>query len=181
MPPRLAGPQAGSPAAPTPSRARPRRSGLPKTRAAPPPWPPPPPSPPGRPRPLPPLGPPPRATAPARADRRRARHGLRARERAGRPAGGRRTRVEALRRTIREHAWSPPGRRDPSGPAPAPFTAVKAALGDTTLVAYLRDGPALRALVVVDGSASLATLGGYAAAAASVPPPRADPADPARP
>ena len=51
------------------------------------------------------------------------------------------------------------GIRGAAEPAPAPFSAVQEALGEAALIIYLRDGPALRALVVAGGSASLVTLG----------------------
>jgi hypothetical protein len=47
-------------------------------------------------------------------------------------------------------------------------------VGGAALVLYLTDGPALRALVVVDGSATLVTLGGHAVAEEAVLRPRAD-------
>jgi hypothetical protein len=114
------------------------------------------------------------AAAAALEELRQIRYALRAAELAGRSARGLPARVEALQRTIREHTWSTPGHRGASEPAPAPFTAVKEAVRDAALITYLRDGPALRALVVVDGSASLVTLGGFAAAADAVLRLRAD-------
>ncbi len=99
------------------------------------------------------------AAAAALEELRQIRHTLRAAELAGRPAGGLRTRVAALERTIREHRWSIPGDRGAAEPAPAPFSAVQEALGEAALIIYLRDGPALRALVMAGGSASLVTLG----------------------
>ena len=105
---------------------------------------------------------------------RQVRHSLRAAELAGLSASGLRTRVDALQRTIREHMWSTPGNRAATEPAPASFTAVKEAATGSALVIYLRDGPLLRALVVVDGSTSLVTLGEFATAAEAVLRLRAD-------
>ncbi len=105
---------------------------------------------------------------------RQVRHTLRAAELAGRSAGGLRARVAALERTIREHRWSIPGDRGAVEPAPAPFSAVQEAVDEAALIIYLRDGPALRALVVAGGSASLVTLGGFSAAADAVLRLRAD-------
>ena len=87
--------------------------------------------------------------------------------------------MAALERTIREHRWSIPGDRGAVEPAPAPFSAVREALGEAALLIYLPDGPALRALVVAGGSASLVTLGGFSAAADAVLRLRAD-LDPGR-
>jgi len=114
------------------------------------------------------------AAAAALEELRQARHALRASELAGQPAGGLRARVEALQRTVRELSWSTPGK--PGAPAPvlAPFTTVREGMKDAALVMYLRDGSALRALVVVDGSASLRPVGAYEAAAEAVLRLRAD-------
>jgi hypothetical protein len=105
---------------------------------------------------------------------RQARSTLRAAELAGRPAGGLRGRATALQRIVREHSWSTPGHRSAGRPALASFAEVKAQLADAALVMYLRDGPALRALVVVGGSATLLPLGGYATAEEAVLRLRAD-------
>jgi hypothetical protein len=114
------------------------------------------------------------AAAAALEELRQIRHGLREAELAGRSAGGLRARVEALQRTIREHTWSTPGNRGATEPTSAAFTAVKEAASGIALVMYLRDGPLLRALAVVDGSASLVTLGDFAIAAEAVLRLRAD-------
>jgi len=115
---------------------------------------------------VPPVLPPDDPTAAAALEElRQIRHALRAAELAGRPAVGLRSRAESLQRTIREHTWSTPGKRGAAAPAPAPLAAVKESAGDAALVIYLRDGPALRALVVAGGSASLVTLGEFAAVA----------------
>ncbi len=105
---------------------------------------------------------------------RQARSTLRAAELAGRPAAAPRSRVAALQRIVREHSWSTPGHRTAARQAPASFAVVKAQLADAALVMYLRDGPALRALVVVGGSASLLPMGGYAATEEAVLRLRAD-------
>jgi tetratricopeptide (TPR) repeat protein len=114
------------------------------------------------------------ATAAAVEELRQARHTLRARELAGQPAGGLRARVEALQRRVREQSWAAPGRRGIPAPALAPFSAVREDTGSAALVIYLKDGLLLRALVVVGGSASLRSLGEYAAAAEAVLQLRAD-------
>ena len=124
---------------------------------------------------VPPVRPPSDPTAAAALEElRQIRHAQHAAELAGRSAAGLRARVEALQRTIREHTWSTPGDRGAIEPAPAPFTAVKESAGDAAVVIYLREGPLLRALVVVDGSASLVTLGDFAATAEAVLRLRAD-------
>lgn len=124
---------------------------------------------------LPPVRPPEDPTAAAALEElRQTRHALRTAELAGLPAGGLRTRVQALQRTIREHTWSTPGHRAAIEPAPAPFAVVKEAVGGAALVIYLQDGPLLRALVAVGGFASLVTLGRYDTAAEAVLRLRAD-------
>ena len=105
---------------------------------------------------------------------RQARHTLRARELAGQPTGALRSRLERLQRDVREQSWAAPGQRGVPVPAPAPFSAVRDDTGGSALVIYLRDGLLLRALVVVDGSASLRSLGEYAAAEEAVLRLRAD-------
>jgi hypothetical protein len=105
---------------------------------------------------------------------RQARHALRARELAGRPVSGLRTRVEALQRGIREQSWAMPGRPDAPVPLPAPLAAVRERLAGAALVIYLRDGPALRSLIVTGDSVQLRTVGGYAAAEETVLRLRAD-------
>jgi hypothetical protein len=116
------------------------------------------------------------AAAAALEELRQHRHMLRARELAGRPAGGLRARVETLQRGVRERSWAAPGRRGIPPPALAPFSAVRedTTCGGAGLVIYLRDGPLLRALVVVDGTVGLRSLGEYAAAADAVLRLRAD-------
>ncbi len=105
---------------------------------------------------------------------RQARHTLRARELAGQPVSGLRARVEALQRSIRERSWAAPGRRDVPAPAVVPFSQIRASLADVALVIYLRDGPVLQALVVVDDRAYLRPVGEYAAAEEAVLRLRAD-------
>ena len=114
------------------------------------------------------------AAAAALEELRQARHTLRARELAGRPVTGLRARVEALQRSIREQSWTAPGQRDTPAPAPAPLRAIRDSLAGAALVTYLRDGPALRALVVAGDSVHLRTVGGYAAAEEAVLRLRAD-------
>ncbi|MEV4137714.1 CHAT domain-containing protein [Dactylosporangium sp. NPDC049742] len=94
------------------------------------------------------------------------------RDRPGRTLSDLRHRETALLRTIREQSWtvSGPG----TATRPASFTAVCAALGRTAMVMYLRDGPRLLALTIVDGHATVVPLGSYAAAAESLLRLRAD-------
>jgi tetratricopeptide (TPR) repeat protein len=114
------------------------------------------------------------AEAEAIEELRQARYALRARELAGRPAGALRARVDRLQRRIREQSWAAPGlSRVPALPL-APFSVVRDDTDGAALVIYLRDGPLLRALVVVDGSARLHVLGEYAAAEEAVLRLRAD-------
>lgn len=109
---------------------------------------------------LPPVRPPedPDAAA-ALEELRRVRSALREAELAGRPVRGLRGRSDVLRRTIREHAWSAVGRGTTIGEAS--FQSVKAELADIAMVAYLRDGAALHALVIVGGTGSLVRLGSH--------------------
>ena len=113
------------------------------------------------------------AIATALEELRQTQYRLRSEELAGRPAAELRSRIDLLQRRIREHHWSAPGLRT-AGPSLAGFTAVKEELGDAALVSYLRDGEVLRALIVVDGAASVVQLGSYAEAAESVLRLRAD-------
>jgi tetratricopeptide (TPR) repeat protein len=105
---------------------------------------------------------------------RQVRYTLRAAELVGRPADSLRSRVAALQRIVREHSWSTPGDRTAGRPTLVSFAEVKDQLADRAMVTYLRDGAALRALVVVGGSASLLPMGGYAAAEEAVLRLRAD-------
>jgi hypothetical protein len=114
------------------------------------------------------------AAAAALEELRQARHSLRARELADQPAGALRARVEVLQRGIREQSWAAPGRHGIPAPALAPFSAIRESLADVALVKYLKDGLVLRALVVVDGSAYLRSLGEYAAVEETVLRLRAD-------
>jgi tetratricopeptide (TPR) repeat protein len=114
------------------------------------------------------------AAAAAVEELRQARHTLRARELAGQPTGTLRSRLERLQRDFREQSWAAPGQRGIPVPALAPFSAVREDTGGSALVIYLKDGLLLRALVVVDGSASLRSLGPYAAAEEAVLRLRAD-------
>ncbi len=114
------------------------------------------------------------AAAAAVEELRQARHALRERELAGQPAGGPRARVEALQRAVREQSWAAPGRRGIPVPALVPFSVVRQETGGAALVIYLKDGLLLRALVIAGGSASLRSLGEYAAAEEAVLRLRAD-------
>ena len=103
---------------------------------------------------------------------RQVRHALRDAELAGRQADALRRRAVALEGSLREHSWSAAagGGAEPL----APLAAVRASLGDAALVAYLRDGPQLHALVLTDRRSTLVPLGGYAPAAEAVRRLRAD-------
>ncbi|MGD0606406.1 MAG: CHAT domain-containing protein [Streptosporangiaceae bacterium] len=114
------------------------------------------------------------AVAAAVEELRQARHTLRARELAGQPTGALRSRLDRLQRDFREQSWAVPGQRGVPLPALAPFGAVREATDGSALVIYLKDGLWLRALVIVDGSASLRPLGEYAAAEEAVLRLRAD-------
>lgn len=114
------------------------------------------------------------SAAAALEELRQARYAVREAELAGRPTTGLRSRIEGLQRTVREHSWSTPGSRAAAGPALARFGEVREELAGAALVSYLRDGPSLRALVVTAESATLVTMGGYAAAAEAVLRLRAD-------
>ncbi len=111
------------------------------------------------------------AAAAALEELRHARTALRQAELARRPVGGLRARCEALRRTIREHAWFA------AGPGAATRVAtlndVRAELGGAVVVTYLCDGDALYALVVGE-RVTLVPLGSYAEAAEAVRRLRAD-------
>src|SRR6266536_2561220 len=124
---------------------------------------------------LPPVRPPDDPTAAAALEElRQVRHALREAELAGRPAAGLRSRAEALQRTVRELAWAAPGGAGAAGPELAPPAAVQDGLADAALVAYLRDGAALWALVVDQRSATVVRMGSYAAAEEAVLRLRAD-------
>jgi CHAT domain len=124
---------------------------------------------------LPPVRPPDNPSAAAALEElRQVWYALREAQLAGRPASGLRGRAVALQRTVREHSWSVPGRRDTRGPALASFAAVKEGLAEAALVVYVRDGSTLWALLVVDGSASLVPMGSYRAAEEAVLRLRAD-------
>jgi tetratricopeptide (TPR) repeat protein len=126
---------------------------------------------------LPPVHPPqdPDAAA-ALEELRQVRQSLREAELAGRPAGSMRARAETLQRTVREHSWSAvgPGTGTGPGPAPTPLGEVRSELADAALVAYVRAGPALHALVVAGRSITVAPIGSYAHAEEAVLRLRAD-------
>jgi tetratricopeptide (TPR) repeat protein len=105
---------------------------------------------------------------------RQIRLALRAAELSHRPAGsGLRTRVQALERLVRERSWSARG-GPAAGAVAASLSAVRAGLAGSALVSYLRDGPALLALVVTDRAARLVPLGCHEAAEEAVLRLRAD-------
>ena len=114
------------------------------------------------------------AAAGALEELRQTRYALRQAEVEGRPAGRLQAQAERLMRTVRERSWSMAGQADAGGGSPAPLALVRQELGDAALVAYLRDGPRLAALVVTGESAAVVALGDYAAAERSVLRLRAD-------
>ena len=114
------------------------------------------------------------AAAGALEELRQTRYALRQAEVGGRPAGRLQAQAERLMRTVRERSWSMAGRADAGGGSPAPLALVRQELGDAALVAYLRDGPRLAALVVTGESAAVVALADYAAAERSVLRLRAD-------
>jgi hypothetical protein len=95
---------------------------------------------------------------------RQTRCALRDAELAGRPVSALRARAERLQRTIREQSWSLSAPRRTEATPPASLAQVRAELGDAALVAYLRDGPLLSALVVTKTSATVTPLGDFRAA-----------------
>jgi CHAT domain-containing protein len=122
---------------------------------------------------LPPVQPPPdQEAAAALEELRQVRAALREAELAGRRSHWLQSRSDALQRTIREHSWSATG---PGTSAELmPLNEIKAELGSAAMVAYLRDGPDLHALVVLDGAEKLIKLGSYTHAVESVLRLRAD-------
>jgi CHAT domain-containing protein/tetratricopeptide (TPR) repeat protein len=122
---------------------------------------------------LPPVQPPPdQEAAAALEELRQVRAALREAELAGRRSNGLQSRSGALQRTIREHSWSATG---PGTSAElTPLSEVKTELGAAAMVIYLRDGPDLHALVVLDGAEKLIKLGSYTRAVESVLRLRAD-------
>jgi tetratricopeptide (TPR) repeat protein len=111
---------------------------------------------------LPPVRPPDDPVAAAALEElRQTRYALREAELAGRPAGALRTQVEQLQRTVREQSWSMAGPGQVTCVSPAPLSQVRSALRGAALVAYLRDGAALSALVVTGRSAAVVPLGAY--------------------
>jgi tetratricopeptide (TPR) repeat protein len=114
------------------------------------------------------------AAAGALEELRQTRYALRQAEVEGRPAGQLQAQAERLMRTVRERSWSMAGRADAGGGSPAPLALMRQELGDAALVAYLRDGSRLAALVVTGESAAVVPLAGYDAAERSVLRLRAD-------
>ncbi len=106
-------------------------------------------------------------------DLRQTRFALRAAELEGRATAGLRGRAEGLERRIRESAWSVRGASDGVAGA-ASLAQVRAAMGGAALVAYVRSGKVLRALVVTGARAGVVELGEWAAAEEAVLRLRAD-------
>jgi hypothetical protein len=73
-----------------------------------------------------------------------------------------RTRCDALERTIREQAWSATGPGTVGALAPVEAIEAELADADAAMIAYLRDGQILHALVLAAGSVNLLTLGDFA-------------------
>ncbi|MBM0275524.1 hypothetical protein, partial [Micromonospora tarensis] len=105
---------------------------------------------------------------------RQLQHHVRQAELAGRPTLTFHSRLEALRRVIRERAWATPGPRDAAPPKPAPLTAVTAQLAGAALVVYVAAGDVLHALVVTDRATSVVVLGDRGTAEEAVRRLRAD-------
>ena len=122
---------------------------------------------------LPPVQPPPDPEAAAALEElRQVRTALREAELAGRRPGDLLSRSDALQRAVREHSWSATG---PGTSAElTPLDEIKSGLGSAAMVAYLRDGADLHALVVFDGTEKLVKLGSYTHAVESVLRLRAD-------
>ena len=124
---------------------------------------------------LPPVRPPDDPAAAASLEQlRQTRYALHEAELAGRPAGELRVRAERLQREVREQSWSMAGPGQVTSVSPAPLSRVRAALGGAALVTYLRDGPALSALVVTGRSAAVVPLATYREAEEAVLRLRAD-------
>ncbi|MEV6850443.1 CHAT domain-containing protein [Actinoplanes sp. NPDC051411] len=105
----------------------------------------------------------PRAAA-ALEELRQTRYALRTAELTGRPTAALRAQAERLQRAVREHSWSLSAPQRTDNRRPAQLADLRAELGDAALVAYLRDGPALSALVVTGTSATVTPLGDFRAA-----------------
>ncbi len=103
---------------------------------------------------------------------RQVRESVRVAELSGRPTADLSARAARLERAVREQSWTAAG----AGPAerPASIESVRAALSGAALVAYLRDGPRLHALVLTDRTASVVALGDQATAEEHVRRLRAD-------
>jgi CHAT domain-containing protein len=116
--------------------------------------------------------PPDQEAAAALEELRQVRAALRETELAGRRSDELQRRSDALERTIREHSWSATG---PGTSAElTPLNEIKGELGSAAMVVYLRDGPDLHGLVVLDGTEKLIRLGSYHHAVESVLRLRAD-------
>ncbi|GAA0496669.1 hypothetical protein GCM10010167_64520 [Paractinoplanes deccanensis] len=105
---------------------------------------------------------------------RQTRHTLRTAELAGTPTTALRGRVETLQRSLREHTWSTRPGTTTGVPPTASLTAVRAALGDAVLIAYVRCRDTLRALVVTSSQTSIVPLGDWSLAEEAVLRLRAD-------
>jgi hypothetical protein len=114
------------------------------------------------------------AAAGALEELRQTRYALRQAEVEGRPTGQLQAQAERLMRTVRERSWSMAGPADAGGGSLAPLALVRHELGEAALVAYLRDGSRLAALVVTGESAAVVPLADYDAAERSVLRLRAD-------
>ena len=113
---------------------------------------------------LPPVRPPDGPAAALLEQVRQAQQALRAAELAGEDPTARRATIARLQRSLRELSWSAGPARLARLAAPPPLREVAARLGDRALLVLLRDGDALRALVVAGGRAQVGDLGRYAEA-----------------
>jgi tetratricopeptide (TPR) repeat protein len=114
-----------------------------------------------------PVRPPPDAQAAAALEQlRQVRHAAREAGLSGRPAAALQAQAAALQRTIREHAWSVAG--PGSAAPPGRLSAVRAALADRAMVAYLRSGTRLYALALAGPTGRLVSLGRAARAERAV-------------
>jgi tetratricopeptide (TPR) repeat protein len=103
---------------------------------------------------------------------RQVRDGIRAAELSGRPVAELRARAARLERGIREQSWTAAGLG--AAARPAPLSAVRSGLGAAALVALVRHGRWLLALVVTERRTKILSLGDFTPIEESVRRLRAD-------
>jgi hypothetical protein len=103
---------------------------------------------------------------------RQVREGLRAAELSGRPVAELRARATRLERAVREQSWTAAGVG--AAARPAPLDAVRSGLGAAALVALVKHGPRLLALVATERRTRILALGDFAPIEESVRRLRAD-------